>query len=116
MKDNVYMGYRDQDESYGTCRVRVNDEVLPMSERARQKSPTGYEWGYSGSGPSALAHSILAFEYNVATADRYLHQLKEWFLSGQPREQLGRVWTLNSRDIAYWMAAHDYAIVDKQAE
>ena len=32
---------------------------LDMTARARQHSPTGFAWGYGGSGPAALAHSLL---------------------------------------------------------
>jgi hypothetical protein len=36
--------------------------VLPQTATAKDHSPLGFEWGYGGSGPHALANAILAYE------------------------------------------------------
>jgi hypothetical protein len=50
-------------------------------------SPTGYEWGYGGSGPADLALSILtALGVPEAVAERWYQDFKWDFLAGLPRE------------------------------
>lgn len=55
-----YLGARDED---GCSVLVVDDQVKPnirvLENRGESTSPTGFEWGYGGSGPYALALSIL---------------------------------------------------------
>ena len=39
-------------------------------------SPTGFEWGYGGSGPADLARSILTDAVGVNLADRFYQDFK----------------------------------------
>ena len=41
------------------CRVTYNDVPLRLYLEYCNHSPTGFEWGYGGSGPSQLAFCIL---------------------------------------------------------
>ena len=58
-----YRGFRRLD---GSPAVHVIEagwlEVAPLARRLdlRNHSPTGFEWGYEGSGPAQLALAILA--------------------------------------------------------
>ena len=53
----VYRGERlGPREQLPEVKVTVND--MPLKHRVRH-SPTGFEWGYNGSGPADLALSIL---------------------------------------------------------
>jgi len=64
-------------------------------------SPTGFEWGYGGSGPADLALNILL---RFTTPDRayQLHQDFKWrFLASMPLE--GGV--IRRRDIEAWLEA-----------
>lgn len=38
----------------------VEERPLEPTDEAKAQSPDGFAWGYGGSGPTALAHSILA--------------------------------------------------------
>jgi len=50
-------------------------------------SPTGFEWGYGGSGPADLALNILyAVTDNKAAAERYYQEFKWIFVATMPRE------------------------------
>jgi hypothetical protein len=52
----IYEGYRLPD---GRCRVAVSNNghkrPLPPRNKLFNHSPTGFEWGHSGSGPAQLA-------------------------------------------------------------
>ena len=43
----------------GATAVVLNGEPLPLRLEVRNHSPTGFEWGYAGSGPSQLALAML---------------------------------------------------------
>lgn len=49
---------------------------LRMSPVAKNKSPTGFNWGYAGSGPAALAHSILYDCLGEEVADEHYQDFK----------------------------------------
>lgn len=53
----IYAGERDHDGAH----VTVNNRPLPLkpSLHVYNHSPTGFEWGYGGSGPAQLALAIL---------------------------------------------------------
>ena len=42
------------------CMVEVDGKPLPARLDLMNHSPTGFEWGYGGSGPAQLALAILA--------------------------------------------------------
>ena len=57
----IYQGIRTKDG----CQVTVRDDdgpPRPLAPRLdiRNHSPTGFEWGYTGSGPAQLALALLA--------------------------------------------------------
>jgi hypothetical protein len=66
----TYRGYRllglnlDNVPVTGACIVKVHsgpaERDLPMRLDIRQHSPTGFEWGYGGSGPAQLALALVA--------------------------------------------------------
>ena len=87
-----FKGYR-QGQSGGACLVTVKDEygdesVLAMprlSRRESRHSPDGFQFGYSGSGPTELARAILVHLY--PKDDRVRHprcyrSFRDTFLSG----------------------------------
>lgn len=71
----VYSGRRDQN---GTAVVRVTKDgdghVLRLRLDLSNHSPTGFEWGYAGSGPAQLALAILADCLGDDQAALRLHQ------------------------------------------
>lgn len=77
---------------------------LPMTRAARTSSPTGYAWGYGGSGPFALAHSLLAYLFDAATADRHAQAFKWAVIAALPH---GQPFALPYADVRAWVAAHE---------
>jgi len=97
-----------------TCPVRWGDADIVLSRDERgyaqvnvphnlvHHSPTGFEWGYGGSGPADLALNILALFVPVQDAMR-LHQQYKWdLIASFPRE--GGV--ITSASVREWIAAH----------
>lgn len=60
----IYEGQRIGENAAGGCRVRVmfdgRNDPLKLRLDLRNHSPTGFNWGYAGSGPAQLALAILA--------------------------------------------------------
>jgi hypothetical protein len=60
--------------------------IVNIEQRIKYHSPTGFEWGYGGSGPADLALNILSYFVPVDEAFR-LHQSFKWdFISPLPHE------------------------------
>jgi len=78
--------------------VTVNGEPLP---HVVFHSPTGYEWGYGGSGPADLALSILTHYLGDQRQAELLHQEFKWdFIAQFPQE---KGWVLTGAEIAAWL-------------
>jgi hypothetical protein len=101
MTDHVYRGIR-----HDACLVLVDDAPLPMSARGREHSPSGFEWGYGGSGPAALAHSILSYEVGEDVAHEHYQAFKWKVISQFNRDQGGEEWQLTSAEIRRWLEEH----------
>lgn len=65
-------------------------------------SPTGPEWGYSGSGPADLARSVLLALTDGATAERLYQRFKTEVVARVPHA--GGV--LRAREVRAWVARH----------
>ena len=87
-----YEGHR---EGYAVI-VTVNGRRLNPRHDLWNHSPTGFEWGYGGSGPAQLALAILADHLgNDQQAFDFHHRFK-WAVTA---ELPGRGWTLTSQEI-----------------
>ncbi len=92
----TYQGTRTPDG----CRVTVSDGTGPERPlRLRldlcNHSPTGFEWGYGGSGPAQLALALLADALgNDETALGHYQEFKRAVVTGLPAS-----WTLTEGDI-----------------
>jgi len=76
--------------------VTVDGRRLNPRRDLWNHSPTGFEWGYGGSGPAQLALAILADHCgNDRQAFDFHHRFKWAVIAELP----GRGWTLTSRDI-----------------
>ena len=79
MRSAIYTGRRLTD---GTAVVNVleNGDVheLPLRLDLENHSPTGFEWGYGGSGPAQLALAILAHATRDDRLACRLHQPFKW--------------------------------------
>ena len=102
----VYHGFIDADHNR---QVIVTEEgevrALPLRLDLDNHSPTGFAWGYGGSGPAQLALAILADAFakpnHKLTAGRralLLHQAFKWeVIAGLPQEKS-------------WAMAEDYVL------
>lgn len=76
--------------------VTVNGSRLNPRNDLWNHSPTGFEWGYGGSGPAQLALAILADHCdNDHEAFNFHHRFKWTVIAGLPK----RRWTLTTLEI-----------------
>lgn len=97
----VYKGRRTPDG----CVVTVHDgetrgKALRPRLGLRNHSPTGFEWGYGGSGPAQLALALLADCLGDDDRALDLYQAFKFAVVGK-LEQEG--WTLTEQSIARWV-------------
>lgn len=100
----TYSGWRDP---AGTAHVRVTENrwrsALPMRRDLVNHSPTGFEWGYGGSGPAQLALALIAHATCDDARALRLHQsFKRAFVAPMPRE-----------DAWKWDREHVIALVEE---
>ena len=81
--------------------VSVNDQPLDPRLDLANKSPTGFAWGYSGSGPAQLALAILADHTGDDEQALDLYQdFKRAFIATAPEEGF----TLTSEQVSEWLS------------
>lgn len=80
----VYAGSRQAGEAVVMKIVDGEATVLPDGTDVHNHSPTGFEWGYSGSGPAQLALAILldATEGDEDFSTRHHQEFKSQFIAG----------------------------------
>jgi hypothetical protein len=76
--------------------VTVNGEPLDLRLDLRNDSPTGFEWGYGGSGSAQLALALLADHTQAAEQALNLYQRFKWMVVA---ELPHTGWTLTTRQI-----------------
>ena len=76
-------------------RVTVNSRSLNPRLDLRNHSPTGFEWGYGGSGPAQLALAMLADHLGDEKAITLYQQFKEEVIAILPHER----WRLQANEI-----------------
>lgn len=97
----IYTGRRSKQ---GTCVVRVIEggdarRLRPRTDLANH-SPTGFEWGYAGSGPAQLSLALLADALDDDQLALSLHQrFKRMVVASLPRDK-----------DAIWQMTTDYII------
>lgn len=97
---NVYGGYIDLQ---GNALVSKNGDVLPLQRSllVRSHSPTGFSWGYCGSGPAQLALAILLEELYYGQALELYQDFKREVIAGFSNEPL-IIWRLTGEEIRDW--------------
>ena len=95
----VYRGRRDPSAQVGDeVEVMVDGEPLDYRYDLLSASPSGFEWGYGGSGPAQLAIATLAHAYDDAVAGDLYQRFKREVVSELPEEG----WTLTKQDLDAW--------------
>jgi len=89
-------------------RVLRDGKRLPLrpSLKLFNHSPTGFSWGYGGSGPAQLALAILLAETADSVALRYYQDFKWQVVSRWPME---KPWRLTSGEVHAWLLGAGYA-------
>jgi Family of unknown function (DUF6166) len=100
----IYNGYRDE----GTPVITVTSHGRKRSLRPRNDlvnhSPTGFEYGYGGSGPAQLALAILCDIFHDDKLAVRHHQDVKWaFIADLDRDE---PWTINERDVREFVTRH----------
>lgn len=105
----IYSGRRDHN---GTAVVRVTKNgdarALPLRLDLDRHSPTGFEWGYAGSGPSQLALAILADALGNNEVALRLHQaFKSQIIAALPQNESWLLTEQQVRDAATEIIRND---------
>ena len=90
-------------EGHYAHRVTRNGRPLDPrpSLRIMRHSPTGFSWGYHGSGPAQLALALLYdVTHDVRLAVRYHQRFKGEFVAGWP---INGSWSLAAQTIRDWV-------------
>jgi hypothetical protein len=87
--------YAGRREGYAVI-VTVDGRRLNPRHDLWNHSPSGFEWGYGGSGPAQLALAILADHCGDDEEAFNFHHRFKWMIVA---ELPGRGWKLTSRDI-----------------
>ena len=97
----TYKGYRGGDTAQ-PAHITVHFESgcsYPLRHVVRH-SPTGFNWGYGGSGPADTARSILTDCLGVDVADQLYQKFKWAFVAGW-----GNEWEVTEDAIKEWADA-----------
>lgn len=98
--EHVYYGRREPTAPVGEeCTVRVDGEPLATRYDLLSASPTGFEWGYGGSGPAQLAIAILAHAYGDDVAVAHYQRFVREKISKLAKNE----WALTTRDLDSWL-------------
>jgi Family of unknown function (DUF6166) len=100
-KPKVYSGTRGRFATLVEARQRGVARPLELRLDLFNHSPTGFEWGYRGSGPAQLALAILADHLGDDAAAVRLHQQFIWSVTAKLN---WAGWRLSSREIDLWLA------------
>mgnify|MGYP006302771247 CR=1 FL=1 len=81
----------------GNAVVTVNGESLDQIVRA---SPSGFNWGYSGDGPTDLAYSVLADLYDEQLAEEYHEDFMDDIIRMLEQDS---EWEMTEKHIQFWL-------------
>jgi hypothetical protein len=96
--NRIYRGYVDADN---VAKVTVADgkaqRDLPLRLDLDNHSPTGFAWGYGGSGPAQLALALLADATGDDDLALVLHQRFKFRVIG--RLKIDHPWQMSAQDV-----------------
>ena len=86
----------------GRASVTFYDRPLPLHLDVANRSPTGHEWGYYGSGPAQLALAILMTITDSDEASRRYEAFKNSVVARIATDS----WTLTTAQVEEWLRQH----------
>ena len=105
-KEVVYTGFHSQ----GVCKIRRQDPDgkrttlrLAPSLKVWNHSPSGFNWGYGGSGPAQTALALLLDWTRDAQLAKRMHKSFKWLIVARWPE--GGSWTLTGYQISEAISA-----------
>lgn len=99
---NSYKGYANRDGPAGSLVTVVTSNGETPLPHLMQHSPDGFAWGYSGSGPSDLARSIIGHATNNPNPEPALYQkFKGQLVAHMPKDD---DWVLPRSIVDQWLA------------
>ena len=103
----IYYGYSHGDKTTADdVTVRFIEDIdgtsqdLPLCLDVYSHSPTGFSWGYNGSGPAQLALAIMVTMIGKQDALKVYQVFKDSFVS---RWRPGAAWSISSVEIEEWL-------------
>jgi hypothetical protein len=97
--ETVYHGQRDPTASVGQeCTVTVDGNPLNLRYDLLSASPSGFQWGYGGSGPAQLSVAVLAHAFDDEFACEHYQRFKREVVANLPEES----WTLRRSELKAW--------------
>lgn len=90
------------------ARVYVNGMELNPRLHIRNHSPTGFNWGYGGSGPAQLALAMLAEVAGDQVAERWYQEFKFARIAGI----IDSNWRITDAEIMAWLKERDALLED----
>jgi hypothetical protein len=89
----IYYNFKDPSDNMDT-------QVVPLYTNIINHSPTGYEFGYSGSGPAQAAFAILFhFTKNKELSLSLYQKFKFWFIANIKED----TWILDCNILKMWI-------------
>ena len=94
-----FLGRRLAEPTGATVSMLIDgqEQPLPLHLDLRNHSPTGFEWGYPGSGPAQLALAMCAELVDDWHAQRVYQLVKIWLISSIP--QSNEQWQLTGTQV-----------------
>lgn len=94
--ESVYRGLITEDGRYW---VTVDGASLPPKKLPGRSRVSGFAWGYSGEGPTALAYALVL----DATGDRYLAACSCRWVQWALCVCWGRQWSITAAQVREWV-------------
>lgn len=100
--DSLFVGSRTANSSRVFVKNKNGITELPLCLELVNHSPTGFSWGYAGSGPAQLAVALLRFVSQSNKVAVALHQqFKRDVVS-----RFGKDWAMHEWQIRNWILDH----------
>jgi len=106
LKDITYHGSYDQSFGDSVVTIKRDGETKTLDLRLDlgNHSPTGFAWGYGGSGPHQLSIAILSDFFGDECAKQYSHMFK-WDVISR-LEQTPKQFDIHGYNIIDWASVH----------